>query len=325
MKERILECLRGADTFLSGEELSRRFGVSRTSIWKAIRQLTQEGYDIEAVRNKGYRLLDEPDLLREKDIRAALNTRWAAGSLAIFDAVDSTNNEAKRRAEDGAPHGLLVLGEEQTAGRGRRGRDWDSKKGDGIYMSLLLKPQMAPGNASMLTLVMGLAVREALAEAGVPSPMIKWPNDIVAEGKKLCGILTEMSAQIDCINYIVIGVGINVHQQSFPPELAEKATSLDLLLSDVPRRSTIVAAVMGHFEKYYECFLKTEDLQELKELYETHLVNCHRPVRVLDQKAPFTGTALGINAAGELLVATEDRVVAVASGEVSVRGIYGYV
>lgn len=325
MKEKILDLLKKSDGFLSGQEISEKFGVSRTAIWKAIRQLEEEGYVIEAVRNKGYRLKSEPDLVTEEKIRQHLHTIWAGKQLLVMDVVDSTNNVAKLRAEEGAGHGLLVVGGEQTAGKGRRGRAWESKKGEGIFMTLLLKPDIEPANASMLTLVMALAVRSALEKTGNLQTQIKWPNDIICGGKKVCGILTEMSAQMDYINHIVIGVGINVHNEIFPDEVAPVATSVYQQTGEHISRAELIAEVMSQFEIYYDRYLATQDLQNLADEYNQYLVNRDRKVQVLDPKRTYTGTAVGINTAGELLVQTEDGISHVSSGEVSVRGVYGYV
>ncbi|MCC8028327.1 MAG: biotin--[acetyl-CoA-carboxylase] ligase [Lachnospiraceae bacterium] len=351
MKEKILQLLRETDGFLSGQEISKMFGVTRTSVWKAIRQLEEMGYEIEAVRNRGYHLCSEPDFLTNERIREYLDTAWAGHPVQVCDSVDSTNNEAKRRAESGASQGLLVISEQQTAGRGRHGRAWDSKKGEGIFMSLLLRPDIEPAHASMLTLVMGMAVRDALemtvrdaqgmterevperiankvpemTECESPDVQIKWPNDIICSGKKICGILTEMSAQVDCINHIVIGVGINVHNQEFPEEVRQTATSVYLETGTHICRARLAARCMCQFEGYYARFLETQDLSGLMEEYNTRLVNCGRQVRVLDFKENYTGLAKGINAEGELLVETEDGLKCVAAGEVSVRGVYGYV
>lgn len=324
MKEEILRLLQDADGFLSGQEISERFGVTRTSVWKAIRQLEEMGYEIEAVRNRGYRLCSEPDFLTKERVYEYLDTDWAGHPVQVFDSVDSTNNEAKRQAESGAAQGLLVIGEQQTDGRGRRGRAWDSEKGEGIFMSLLLKPDLEPAHASMLTLVMGMAVRDALEVTGVPDVQIKWPNDIICSGKKICGILTEMSAQVDYINHIVIGTGINVHNQEFPEDVRSAATSVFLETGEHICRAELAARCMKRFERYYERFLGTQDMSGLLEEYNAFLINCGRQVRVLDLKKDFTGIARGINAEGELLVETSDGLKPVSAGEVSVRGVYGY-
>lgn len=318
--------LREQDGFLSGQEISARFGVSRTSVWKAIRKLEEEGYVIEAVTNRGYRLVSEPDLLTEARIRRYLHTEWAGKEILIFDSIDSTNNELNRRAGEGAPHGLFAAADEQTAGKGRRGRYWASDKGDSISMSLLLRPDINPGRASMLTLVMGMAVRSALSGIGVSGAGIKWPNDIVVNGKKICGILTEMNAQIDYINHIVIGVGINVHNAEFPEEVRSTATSVFLETGEHANRAQIAAECLNAFEGYYARYLKYQDLRDLTDEYNSVLINRGRQVRVLDGKQVFTGTAEGINAGGELIVETPDgQRKLVGSGEVSVRGVYGYV
>lgn len=325
LKEKILQLLKENDGFISGQEISEMFGVTRTSVWKVIHQLEEMGYEIEAVRNKGYRLYSEPDFLTQECVCEYLDTAWAGHPVRVFDSVDSTNNEAKREAESGAGQGLLVIGEEQTDGRGRRGRAWESKKGEGIFMSLLLKPDIEPSHASMLTLVMGMAVRDALEMAGLSDVRIKWPNDIVCSGKKVCGILTEMSAQVDYVNHIVLGVGINVHNQEFPEDVRQAATSVFLETGMHICRAELVAQCMRKFEGYYARFIKTQDLGGLMEEYNARLVNCGRQVRVLDFKKDFTGIAKGINAQGELLVETEDGLKYVSAGEVSVRGVYGYI
>ncbi len=337
MREQILQYLRERDGFVSGQELGERFGVSRTSVWKAIQRLTEMGYGIEAVRNRGYRLVSEPDLLSEARVSECLHTEWTGQPVLVFDSVDSTNSEAKRLAEDGAADGLGVVGDELSAGRGRRGRGWASTRGEGIFLSLLLRPDIAPASASMLTLVMGLAVRDALAEAcsGADVPKdgtenavwIKWPNDIVIDGKKVCGILTEMSAEPDCVHYVVIGVGINVHNETFPEEAAQTAVSLFQQTGQHFCRAELVAAVLRRFEDYYAVFLKTSDLSGLMDAYNAHLINRGREVRILNAPADATdrGTARGINARGELLIDTAEGTRGISSGEVSVRGVYDYV
>lgn len=342
MKEKILELLKERAEFVSGQEISERFGVSRTAVWKAIRQLEADGYEIEAVRNRGYCLKSEADVLSEDSIRRVLTTKWAGSTLAVYSEIDSTNNQAKRMAEEGAGHGLLVVGDHQSAGRGRRGRAWDSAAGEGIFMTLLLKPDILPGNASMLTLVMAMAVRAGIAQVTGLDTQIKWPNDIVytsvhtamqdpserevCDGRKVCGILTEMSAQVDCINHIVIGVGINVHNESFPEEVAQTAVSLYQLTGNHVSRAVLIAEIMAQFEHYYDRYLQTQDMSLLKQEYNAHLINTGRKVCVLDPKGEYTGTAGEINETGELKVTKSDgQTVWVSSGEVSVRGIYGYV
>ncbi len=326
MKEEILRLLRESDGYVSGQELCNRFGVSRTAVWKAINQLKEAGYEIEAQQNKGYHIKSAPDVMNEPEIKSILKTKWAGQEVLYFDTIDSTNTKAQELAEKGYPSGTLVVADQQVSGKGRRGRGWVSPSGTGIFMTLMIKPDIKPNNASMLTLVAALAVAKALKDVTGEDAKIKWPNDIVINGKKICGILTEMSAQFDYINHIVIGIGINVHNESFPEEIGSMASSLMIEAGGKKfRRAEIIAQTMLHFEEYYEIFLQTEDLSALVGEYDELLVNMNKAVKVLDPKEPFEGKAMGITKHGELIVDTWESRKLVSSGEVSVRGIYGYV
>lgn len=326
MKAEILTLLRDSQDYVSGQELCERFGVSRTAVWKAVNQLKKEGYEIDAVQNRGYRLRAEEEIYGQSDLESRIHTGWAGQPVHFFDTLGSTNAQAKREAEDGAAHGTVVVADMQTAGRGRRGRDWVSPAGTNIYFTLILRPQIEPDRASMLTLVMAHSVARAIAQETGLKCGIKWPNDIVVNGRKICGILTEMSAERDYIHYVVIGVGINVGEQEFAAEIADKAASLNEECGRNIKRSALTARVMQCFEEDYECFLDSQDLGGLLESYNRMLVNRDAQVCVLDPKGEFKGIARGINAAGELLVEREDgRMEQVYAGEVSVRGIYGYV
>ena len=326
MKEEILRLLRSADGYISGQELCNRFGVSRTAVWKAINQLKEAGYEIEAQQNKGYRLMAAPDLMTEAEIKSLLHTDWVAKEVLYFDTIDSTNTKAQELAEKGYPSGTLVVADKQESGKWRRGRSWVSPSGTGIFMTLMIKPDINPNNASMLTLVAALAVAKAITSVTGEEAMIKWPNDIVVNGKKVCGILTEMNAQFDYINHIVVGIGINVHNESFPEEISQMASSLMIEAGGKRfHRAQIIAETMSYFEQYYDTFLKTQDLSALVREYDKLLVNRNKSVRVLDPKEPFDGKAMGITPKGELIVDTWESRKLVSSGEVSVRGIYGYV
>ena len=326
MKEEILRLLRSADGYISGQELCNRFGVSRTAVWKAINQLKEAGYEIEAQQNKGYRLMAAPDLMTEAEIKSLMQTEWVAKEVLYFDTIDSTNTKAQELAEKGYPSGTLVVADKQESGKGRRGRSWVSPSGTGIFMTLMIKPDINPNNASMLTLVAALAVAKAITSVTGEEALIKWPNDIVVNGKKVCGILTEMNAQFDYINHIVVGIGINVHNESFPEEISQMASSLMIEAGGKRfHRAQIIAETMSYFEQYYDTFLKTQDLSALVREYDELLVNMNKAVRVLDPKEPFDGKAMGITPKGELIVDTWESRKLVSSGEVSVRGIYGYV
>lgn len=326
MKAEILKMLRETEGYLSGQELCDRFQVSRTAVWKVINQLKEEGYGIEAVRNKGYSIVEYPDLVTEEEIASHLTTKWAGQSLKYYDVTDSTNTRAKALGENGAVHGTLVVAEQQDAGKGRRGKSWSSPPGTSIYMTLLLRPEIDPSKAPMLTLVMAYSAAQALREKEQITAKIKWPNDLVLHKKKICGILTEMSAEVDYINYVVIGVGINVNMQTFPEEIMQTATSLRIETGETFQRAELIAGVMEKFEQNYEQFMETEDLTLIQDAYNAILVNQGRMVKVLEPDGGYDAKALGINEKGELLVEKEDGSREnIYAGEVSVRGIYGYV
>lgn len=242
-----------------------------------------------------------------------------------FETIDSTNTKAKELAAAGAVQGTLVTADAQQAGIGRRGRSWSSEKKAGIYMSMLLRPEIATDKASMLTLVAALAVERAIAETLDCQPMIKWPNDIVFNKKKICGILTEMVLKGTEIDYVVIGIGINVNNKNFPEEIVQTASSLSLELGNEIDREMLISEVWKRFSVYYENFLQVGDLSGIKAEYEHALINKDEKVKVLDPLGEYMGIAKGITNIGELIVDTEEEIRYVSGGEVSVRGIYGYV
>ena len=330
MKSEILKLLRESEGYISGQQISERFGVSRTAVWKVIRQLQEEGYQVEAVRNRGYHIVDSPDVMTKEELDSLIKTQWAGRNILYYDVTDSTNLRVKQAGDEGAPHGTLAVADRQTAGRGRRGRTWISPAGSSIYMSILLRPEITPDKASMLTLVMALSVAEGIGQGMVqsecPALQIKWPNDIIINGKKLAGILTVMSSQLDYINHVTIGVGINVNMPDVPEEIAQTATSLRIECGHTVKRAPLIAAVMERLEENYEIFLKTQDLSGLIDRYSALLVNRAREVQILGAKETYRAHAIGIDRTGELIVRREDGTVEkIYSGEVSVRGVYGYV
>lgn len=325
MKAEILTILKDTDGYVSGQELCERFGVSRTAVWKAMNQLKKEGYEIESVQNKGYHLVKTPDILSKNELVSIRKTKWVGTEICYFDVTDSTNTQAKSLGEGDAPNGTLVVAGKQESGRGRRGRSFESPAGTGIFMTLLLRPEIEPQNASMLTLVSALAVAKGIEHMVDLPVQIKWPNDIVINGKKVCGILTEMSAQMDYVNYIVIGIGINVGNEEFPEEIKDVATSIYLESGKHVNRAMLIEKIWEEFEDYFELYEKTQDLSSLVKEYDSYLVNRGQKVRVLDPKEPYEGKAMGITDRGELIVDTWEARRLVSAGEVSVRGVYGYV
>ncbi len=265
----------------------------------------------------------------QSELTGHIKTRWAGQPVCVYETIDSTNAEAVRLAEKGAVHGTVITADTQTAGRGRRGRSWESPAGDNLYFSLLLRPDIAPDKAPMLTLVMAVAAARAIGRITGQNPGIKWPNDLVMNKKKVCGILTEMRMLQSKIDHVIIGVGINVKDRIFSEELQDKATSLETVCRDsgkIVSREQLLAMILEEFESLYEAFVTAGNLTPLLDTYNQMLVNKDREVTVLDPQDAYNAVARGITATGELVVELPDGTQKeVFAGEVSVRGIYGYV
>ncbi len=331
MKKEILTLLRADNGYVSGQEICNRLGVSRTAVWKAINQLKEEGYQISAVSNKGYHLTKAEDVIYEHELASKRSSLKDSNSFLFnqymyFEEIDSTNTKAKELANQGKQEGLAVVANHQVAGRGRRGRVWEATSGEGIYLSLLLRPKFAPTQASMLTLVAALCVVDAIKEVTGLTVGIKWPNDIICSNKKVCGILTEMSSEQDFIHYVVVGIGINTNNRSFSKEVEKIATSLMLESGVLVNRSDLIVSVLNHFERYYTEFLKTEDMSELLTLYNSRLVHREQMVRIVNGSNISEGRAIGIDKEGQLVIECENKEIkTIISGEISVRGLNGYV
>lgn len=319
---RILELLRRQEGFLSGEDIGRELSITRAAVWKGIKKLREEGYEIEAVTNRGYRLTNPETMYNKRELEQGLKTKTMGQTIYFYEETDTTNNRARELALEGAPEGTLVVAEKQTAGRGRRGKVWESPLGTGIWMSLVLRPQIMPAEASVLTLLCGLATAEAIeAETGL-SAGIKWPNDILINGKKAVGILTEMDCEMSEVHFVIPGIGINVNTASFPPEIAEIATSLYLECGKTVSRRRLVHKVLERLEEHYETFLRTGSFAAMLEDYRKLCITLGKEVHVLGRE-PFFAEALDITSEGELLVRRADngKEEVVFSGEVSIRGV----
>lgn len=321
MRDEVLQMLRReAGRYMSGEEISRTLAVSRTAIWKHVRALKEDGYDIEAHPRLGYRLCRTPDLLLPAEIEARLTTRRLGRSIAYFRRLESTNNEAKRLAVAGCPEGQIVVAEEQSVGRGRLARGWFSPFARGIWFTIVLRPPFAPPDAPKCTLLAAVAVCRAIRRASGVACGIKWPNDILFESKKLVGILTEMSAEMDAINHIVIGIGINVNiaADGFPDDLKELATSLAIAAGRPLTRLDIFLAVLEELERVYDLALAQGFGPVLAE-WRALSVTLGRTVDVLAPGRRFSGLARDIDADGALLVETAGGLEKVLAGDVSIR------
>lgn len=325
MKDEVLAFLKEEEEYCSGEEISQKLGVTRAAVWKAIKKLQEEGYEIVSSTKKGYKLINRPNIITSGEIKENLNTKLLGQVVEYRDEVDSTNNLAKELARKGASEGTLVVADKQTSGKGRLGRNWESPAGTGIWMSLILRPNILPQYASELTLVAGLGVCEAIKKSTGLEAKIKWPNDVVVNGKKVCGILTEMSAEMDRINYVVVGIGINANMEAFPEELPH-ATSLKIEGQKEYIRKEIIQCFLEIFEKDYNQYRVDMSLESMKARYEENCITLHQRVKLLKREGESIAEAIGITNSGALIVKYENGMEEeIVSGEVSVRGLYGYV
>lgn len=327
VKAKILKELKeNQGSYISGQDLCQRLQVSRTAVWKHIKSLREAGYEIDSVSNRGYCLVHPSGALGAEEILSELQTKWLGRSISYLEMVDSTNLEAKRIAEKGAPHGSLVVAKTQEAGRGRRGRYWESEAGTGIFMSFVLRPDIEVEYSSMITLVTALAVARGIEEVTNLEVGIKWPNDLILHGKKVCGILTELSAQMDELNYLVVGIGINANTPNFPEDVRDVATSLSMECGQKVDMAILIAKVLEKFEFYYELFLETSDLSQVMEEYNQLLVHKDQSIMMIRQNQKVEAISKGINEKGELIVIDSlKRESTIMSGEVSIRGILGYI
>lgn len=327
MKNDIVRLLKEKNDFISGEDISNMLGVTRTAIWKHIKSLREEGYEIESFSRKGYRLIQSPDILSKNEISKYLDTSIIAREMIYFDTISSTNTKAKEMADKGAEDGTVIISEEQKGGRGRLGREWTSPKHMGIWMSIILRPKVNPNEISKVTQVAAASVVEAGKEMGFDF-YVKWPNDIIMNDKKICGILTEMSGELNHINYVVLGIGVNVNQDTddFPDDLREKASSIKIELGKRVSRQELCAKILNHFETLYDGF--TRDKQGIKAIAicREKSILIGKDVSVIRGNDTFDAKVLDLNSAGELVVRKQDGVEErLFSGEVSVRGKKGYV
>lgn len=323
MKEKILRMLKESEAYVSGQELSERLDVSRSAVWKHIKALKEEGYVINSVTNRGYLLKDIPELWNEQQVKENLKTLRLGRELLLLREVDSTNEELKRRARAGAAHGLVCVAEKQGAGKGRLGRAWSSPAGTGMWMSVLLRPDISPFEVSGITLAAGLAVCKAVQGLTGCAAKIKWPNDVVIGRKKICGILTEMSAESDRVDFVVVGIGVNVNTDSFPEGLAHKATSLKIETGGRPfSRTLLLCEVLRQLEIYTDEFV-LNTCGSITGEYKENCVTIGREVSAVRGGVQVMGEAVDVTLSGALVIRQKNgKLTEISSGEVVVQGIY---
>ncbi|MFC0299451.1 biotin--[acetyl-CoA-carboxylase] ligase [Virgibacillus soli] len=302
-RNKLIELL--ADTqekYISGQQLSDELNVSRNAIWKHMQELKRDGYIIEGIPRKGYKIISFPNKLSENTIQWGLNTKWLGQHIVHKNSTTSTQTIAHELAMDGAKHGTIVVADEQTAGKGRMNRAWHSSKGKGIWLSLILRPAILPHKAPQLTLLTATVLAHVISELGL-QPYIKWPNDIIINNKKAAGILTEMKAEQDQIQYVVIGIGINVNQTitDLPVEIQNIATSLKIELQESLIISELIQKLLSQFEKKYEQFIQF-GFQTIKEIWEGYGFKIGEMITIKTMHEKWTGQFCGIAEDGALLV-----------------------
>lgn len=303
---------------ISGSRIASEIGVSRSAVWKWVKRLRELGVRVKGESGTGYHLENVPDVLSGELLRRGLRGSLFGRAIHHFFKIDSTNRVALDLGHAGAPEGTLVLAEEQTAGKGRAGRRWHSERASGIYLTLLLRPPLAPVQAPLLTLLAGLSVRGAIEAHTGLIPDLKWPNDLLLDGRKLGGILTEMHAEPGAIRFVIIGIGLNVNQARFPAELAPIATSLRAASGRTHSRIELLTRLLRQFESDYNRFLREGPAWVIEEFQAVSSFAKGKRVRVSDGRDQYTGTTTGLSPEGLLHVRREDgRITAVLSGDVT--------
>lgn len=329
---KILKQLKRAENqFVSGEELSSLLGMSRTAIWKRMESIKEEGFNIEAVTKKGYRLIkgESGDGVHPPYGKLAVQSEVTGSvigqNLKFFQETDSTNQVLKKMATENAPEGTVVLSDMQSAGRGRRGKTWMSAPNSGVWMSVLLRPNLHPNSVQTLTLATSVAVMRALEPLEIEGMGIKWPNDILINGKKVCGILTELSAEAERVEWVILGIGLNVNHSEldFPNDIASLATSLRMNVNKNIEfdRSVIAAKLIDEIEKVYHFFIEKGSSWVVEEWKKLN-ITLGKSIKIIGQQGSFGAEAFDITKEGKLIVKDDEgKVHEVISGEISLRQI----
>lgn len=328
MKYEVLHILKkNTHTFVSGQLISDKLGVSRTAVWKYINNLKKEGYLIDSSSKKGYKLLDSPDILSFEEIQKYLKTKYIGKKILHAEKVDSTNNRAKELASGGEPHGTLVIAEEQAGGRGRLGRVWYSPKYKGIWLSMILRPDINPMQIPKITQIAAAAVVTSLKDFKIDAT-IKWPNDIILNGKKICGILTEMNAEMNKVHYVVLGMGINANldKDDLEKDILDKATSIKIETGTTLDRKSFVGNLINKFEYLYEEFDKTQNIKSSMKICRNNSAVIGKTIRIIRGENETFAKALDLDENGALMVeyknGTRENLI---SGEISIRALNGYI
>lgn len=308
MDDDILQLLREhPSAFLSGEELSRRLNVSRTAVWKKMNHLRSLGYEIEASTRSGYRLIQSPDLLTSSEVKSFLKTKWMGKTIHYFPSLDSTNSKAYELATKGAEEGEVVIAESQEKGRGRLGRNWFSPPSLNLYLSVILRPQIPPHQAPLITLMAAVATAGAIKKYSGLHPLIKWPNDILLKGRKVAGLLNEVRSETDRIHFVILGIGVNLNldEKMFPKEIRSIATSMKREMGQAISRKEFLSSLLQQLEEWYAIYLKEGGGVILNAWREKARIKGQR-VKVTSWGETLSGIAVDVDLDGALILKMED-------------------
>jgi BirA family transcriptional regulator, biotin operon repressor / biotin---[acetyl-CoA-carboxylase] ligase len=322
MEDKILNELKNAEDYVSGEALSSSLNVSRTAIWKHIKNLKSKGYLIEGVSNKGYKLISSPDLINKSELLSLIKTSILGKNIIYFDHIDSTNIKGKELAQKDIEDGSLIIAEKQTLANGRFNRKWVSPSG-GLWFSLVLRPNIPPTEAPKITQIAAASIYKTLNDLNINST-IKWPNDILINDKKLCGILAEMKCDMDQVHYLILGIGLNVNinENDFDESVKSIATSLKIQFNKQFNRNKILADFLNHFEILYNKFLTTLDLSETISICKNHSNIFGKKAKLITYNNEEIITCVSLSDAGDLIVRDSNGIEkAVLTGEISFNGL----
>ncbi|QPC48390.1 biotin--[acetyl-CoA-carboxylase] ligase [Mangrovibacillus cuniculi] len=304
--------------YISGQQIAQELGCSRQAIWKAMDELRQDGFEIEAIRRKGYRLIGNSDQFSKSELLYQLNTSHIGQVIELYESVSSTQIIAHEKAKDGAKHGTVIMAEEQTSGRGRMTRQWSSPKNTGIWMSTILRPTIHPQEAPPITLVVAVAIAQSIEELTGIIPTIKWPNDILVGSKKIAGILTELQSEMDVIHYMIIGTGINVNTEEFPEELKSIASSLLIETGEKQSRVKLAQLIWEKVEKLLDIYEK-HGFAPIKLLWESYVQSIGQEIQARTLQGTYQGIMRGITDKGVLeLELSNGRIVPIYSADIEI-------
>ncbi len=315
MRKEILEILDKND-FVSGQKLAKKFDVSRTAVWKQIENLRKIGYEIESVKNKGYRLVSKPDRFIPEEISQGLNTNIIGKKILHFNSIDSTNLYAKKVIKKKIDEGLVIISDFQEKGKGRKNRYWHSGEG-GLWFSVVLCPNISPDKAMLITMAFSISIAKVVQNFTNLKPIIKWPNDLLLNNKKFCGILTELDAEMDKINYAIVGVGINVNNL-LSGDITDTATTLSNETNEKLSKVKILKKILGEIDKNY-IFLKSGEYDFIRDFWFSFSNILGKKIKIIQDKNTFSGEVVDIDKTGALIVKTRFGKERILSGDIKFK------